>query len=401
MPSTAPGGGSRRVILAVAISAIALETSLLGLVAPLLPEIEERTGAGDAALGLALAAYAIPILLISIPVGRLADRIGRRPLLLTGLVLTGRRLAADRLLPLARALPDRAGGAGNRLHRQLGGRALHRLRSRPARSQGRGDRLRARRQQRRRDRRTRVGRGGRRADLLRGPVPPGDRTLRGDVRGGLPRPAARPARPRRRLRRRGRRHQDPAAAGRPRPGVGHRRRCLVPRRRRFRGPARSRPAARHGGDRDRPDVRGRGGPRRGRRSACRARGRSPRTPRRRHLRRRGGGGLRHPAHRSRHAWRERPSRSSSSASARRSSSPVPSPGSRRRSPGSTAASLTAASTSPTRSATRWDRWPPGEPLDIASADAVYMGMTAICVVGAGWLAMRPGHRGAGVIRQSG
>jgi predicted MFS family arabinose efflux permease len=81
--------GSRRAVLAVAISAIALETALLGLIAPLLPEIEERTGAGDAALGLALAAYAIPIMLVSIPVGRLADLIGRRPLLLGGLALTG------------------------------------------------------------------------------------------------------------------------------------------------------------------------------------------------------------------------------------------------------------------------------------------------------------------------
>ena len=81
--------GSRRAILVVAIGAIALETALLGLIAPLLPEIEERTGAGDAALGLALAAYAIPIMLVSIPTGRLADRIGRRPLLLGGLALTG------------------------------------------------------------------------------------------------------------------------------------------------------------------------------------------------------------------------------------------------------------------------------------------------------------------------
>jgi MFS family permease len=79
----------RRAIPATAIAAIALEPALLGLVAPLLPEIERRTGAGDEALGLALAAYAIPILLISIPVGGLADRLGRRPLLLGGLVLTG------------------------------------------------------------------------------------------------------------------------------------------------------------------------------------------------------------------------------------------------------------------------------------------------------------------------
>ncbi|MCB0874830.1 MAG: MFS transporter [Solirubrobacterales bacterium] len=90
MPGTqAHNPGARRAILTIAISAIALETALLGMVAPLLPEIELRTDAGDEALGLALAAYAIPILLISLPVGRLADRAGRRPLLLGGLILTG------------------------------------------------------------------------------------------------------------------------------------------------------------------------------------------------------------------------------------------------------------------------------------------------------------------------
>jgi multidrug resistance protein len=86
----------------VAISAIALETALLGMVAPLLPEIERRTGAGDEALGLALAAYALPILIISLPVGRLADRIGRRPLLLGGLVLTG---LGSILIAVSGALP--------------------------------------------------------------------------------------------------------------------------------------------------------------------------------------------------------------------------------------------------------------------------------------------------------
>lgn len=89
MPADPVSERARRAILAVAITAIALETALLGLIAPLLPEIEDRTGAGDAALGFALAAYAIPILFTSIPVGRLADRLGRRPLLLGGLVLTG------------------------------------------------------------------------------------------------------------------------------------------------------------------------------------------------------------------------------------------------------------------------------------------------------------------------
>ena len=90
MPAPSPiSERSRRATLTVAITAIAIETALLGVVAPLLPEIERRTGAGDEALGLALAAYAIPVLLISIPVGRVSDRIGRRPLLLGGLLLTG------------------------------------------------------------------------------------------------------------------------------------------------------------------------------------------------------------------------------------------------------------------------------------------------------------------------
>lgn len=77
----------RRAIAAVAIGAVAIDSALLGLVAPLLPEIQERTGAGDEAVGLALAAYAVPIALFSLPLGRAADALGRRKLLVSGLVL--------------------------------------------------------------------------------------------------------------------------------------------------------------------------------------------------------------------------------------------------------------------------------------------------------------------------
>jgi MFS family permease len=71
----------------IAVGAVTIDTALLGLIAPLLPQIENRTGAGDAALGLALAAYAIPIALLSLPLGRVADTLGRRPLLVAGLLL--------------------------------------------------------------------------------------------------------------------------------------------------------------------------------------------------------------------------------------------------------------------------------------------------------------------------
>jgi MFS family permease len=81
----APRG--RRAITAVAIGAVAIDSALLGVVAPLLPEIQARTGAGDEAIGLALAAYAVPIALFSLPLGRAADALGRRKLLAAGLVL--------------------------------------------------------------------------------------------------------------------------------------------------------------------------------------------------------------------------------------------------------------------------------------------------------------------------
>ncbi|MGH2961021.1 MAG: MFS transporter [Solirubrobacterales bacterium] len=66
-----------------------MDTALLGLIAPLLPEIEDRTGASEAALGISLTVYAVPVVLLSLPLGRAADEIGRRPLLIGGLLLTG------------------------------------------------------------------------------------------------------------------------------------------------------------------------------------------------------------------------------------------------------------------------------------------------------------------------
>ena len=81
-----PARPRRRAIVAIAVGAVTIDSALLGLIAPLLPDIEQRTGAGDAALGLALAAYAVPIALLSLPFGRAADSLGRRTLLVAGLL---------------------------------------------------------------------------------------------------------------------------------------------------------------------------------------------------------------------------------------------------------------------------------------------------------------------------
>ena len=95
----APRG--RRAVAAVAIGAVAIDSALLGLVAPLLPEIQERTGAGDEAVGVALAAYAVPIALFSLPLGRAADALGRRKLLVAGLLLVA---AGSVLVPLTHSV---------------------------------------------------------------------------------------------------------------------------------------------------------------------------------------------------------------------------------------------------------------------------------------------------------
>jgi MFS family permease len=86
----APGAGGhprRRAIIAIGVGAVAIDSALLGLIAPLLPLIQERTGASDAEVGIALAAYAVPIALLSLPLGRAADRFGRKALLILGLLL--------------------------------------------------------------------------------------------------------------------------------------------------------------------------------------------------------------------------------------------------------------------------------------------------------------------------
>jgi MFS family permease len=77
----------RRAIVAIAVGAVTIDAALLGLIAPLLPAIEERTGASEGELGLTLAAYAVPIALLSLPLGRAADVLGRRMVLAAGLVL--------------------------------------------------------------------------------------------------------------------------------------------------------------------------------------------------------------------------------------------------------------------------------------------------------------------------
>ena len=87
LPSQPRALPRRRAIVAVAVAAITIDTALVGLIAPLLPDIERRTGASAWALGASFAAYAVPIVLLSLALGRLADSRGRRELVIAGLLL--------------------------------------------------------------------------------------------------------------------------------------------------------------------------------------------------------------------------------------------------------------------------------------------------------------------------
>lgn len=71
------------------VRALAGTTFLLwlgaGAILPLLPEYLRHGGASDAVVGLVMAAYFVAALVSQYPAGRLADRVGRRRVLLGGL----------------------------------------------------------------------------------------------------------------------------------------------------------------------------------------------------------------------------------------------------------------------------------------------------------------------------
>ena len=53
----------------------------------MLPEYLRHRGASDALVGVVMASYFVTALAFQYPAGRLADKVGRRPVLITGLLL--------------------------------------------------------------------------------------------------------------------------------------------------------------------------------------------------------------------------------------------------------------------------------------------------------------------------
>jgi DHA1 family tetracycline resistance protein-like MFS transporter len=79
--AAAPGGASRLILFAT----VFFDLLGFGIVIPFLPMYATRLGIGAGAIGLLLAAYSITQFIFAPLLGRLSDRIGRRPIIMLGL----------------------------------------------------------------------------------------------------------------------------------------------------------------------------------------------------------------------------------------------------------------------------------------------------------------------------
>src|SRR6266850_6911647 len=86
MPSPVGGGAGSRAIL---FFTVFIHLLGFGIIIPLLPYYAERFGASGLTVGLLTTSFSLAQFLFAPVWGRLSDRIGRRPVLLGSLILTG------------------------------------------------------------------------------------------------------------------------------------------------------------------------------------------------------------------------------------------------------------------------------------------------------------------------
>jgi ACDE family multidrug resistance protein len=90
--------GRARTHLTLAV--IAAAATIFGAqgISPALPTLQERLGIGDSGLGLFTAAYMLPGVVLAVPLGYLADRVGRRTMFVSMAFLYGAAGAAQALV---------------------------------------------------------------------------------------------------------------------------------------------------------------------------------------------------------------------------------------------------------------------------------------------------------------
>ena len=85
---------SRSTVVALVTAACFTDIVALGVAVPVLPDLSRRLGASPTMIGLLFGSFGVTMLLVSMPMGAVSDRIGRRVPMLAGLVA----LAASTLL---------------------------------------------------------------------------------------------------------------------------------------------------------------------------------------------------------------------------------------------------------------------------------------------------------------
>src|SRR5262245_65957402 len=76
---------SRAVAVAVVTAATFTDIVALGVAVPVLPDLGRRLGASPAVIGLLFGSFGATMLVVSMPMGAISDRVGRRAPMLIGL----------------------------------------------------------------------------------------------------------------------------------------------------------------------------------------------------------------------------------------------------------------------------------------------------------------------------
>ncbi|MDD2788103.1 MFS transporter [Methanoculleus sp.] len=74
-------------ILVLVVLVIFMDMTIYGLLIPVFPQYAPRLGVDESVVGIVFGVYAAMLLLFSIPMGLLSDRVGRRPLIIAGMLL--------------------------------------------------------------------------------------------------------------------------------------------------------------------------------------------------------------------------------------------------------------------------------------------------------------------------
>lgn len=85
-PRQSPTASPDAVLVLVAL-VIFMDMAIYGLLIPVFPEYAPRLGVDESVIGVIFGIYAAMLLVFSIPMGLLSDRVGRRPLIVAGMIL--------------------------------------------------------------------------------------------------------------------------------------------------------------------------------------------------------------------------------------------------------------------------------------------------------------------------